>query len=213
MMTTSVLPLWLFPTNSPLKEISSNEEGIAKSLPPKRSHQYKHTRGYVRFALSQYLNIDPLEIPLNAAPGEVPELDDELGHISFSHSIDALIIGWSQNKLGIDLERKDRVVSAGRIADRFFHSKDQEHIKTLVDQNLLSEVLSQWVIKESIIKWQRGTIAKDLKKWSLDYKENVATHDILNLQVNFYKIQFRNWIIAISSNQNIDAKKLIVCID
>ncbi len=213
MMTTSVLPLWLFPTNSPLKEISSNEEQIAKSLPPKRSHQYKHARGCVRFALSRYLKIDPLEIPLNAAPGEAPQLAKELGHISFSHSRDALVIGWSRNKLGIDIERRDRVFSAQRIADRFFNSNDQEHIKTLTGQILLSEVLSQWVIKESIIKWQRGKIASDLNKWNLDYKENIATHNILNLQVNFYKISFRSWIIAIASNQNIDAENLIVCIE
>ena len=212
-MTTSVLPIWLFPTNSPLKEISCNEEQIAKSLPPKRSHQYKHSRGCVRFVLSRYLKIDPLEIPLNAAPGEAPQLDKELGHISFSHSRDALVIGWSQNKLGIDIERRDRFISASRIADRFFNSKDQEHINKLIGQDLVSEVLSQWVIKESIIKWQRGTIASDLNKWSLDYKGNIATHKLLNVQVNFYKIEFINWIIAISSNQDLDAKNLLICIE
>ena len=95
MMTTSVLPLWLFPINSPLKEISSKEENIAKSLPPNRSQQYRHARGYVRFALSQYLRIDPLEIPLKSPPGKAPKLDKELGYVSFSHSIDSLIIAWS----------------------------------------------------------------------------------------------------------------------
>ena len=160
-----------------------------------------------------YLKIDPLEIPLNAAPGEAPLLEKELGHISFSHSRDALVIGWSQSKLGIDIERRDRVISARLIADRFFNSNDQEHIKTLTGQNLVSEVLNQWVIKESVIKWQRGSIASDLNKWNLDYKVNIARHNILNLQVNFYKIIFRSWIIAISSNQNIDEKNLIICID
>ncbi len=211
MMTTSVLPLWLFPINSPLKEISSKEKQIAESLPPKRSQQYKHARGYVRFALSQYLKIDPLEIPLKAPPGEAPKLDNQLGYVSFGHCIDALIIGWSPNKLGIDIERSDRFLSSHLIAKRFFHFKDLEHLKMLTGNKLINEVLNQWVVKESVIKWQRGTIASDLKQWVLDYKSNIATHKTLNLKVNFYKIKYRDWIISISTNQHIKNNNLIVC--
>ncbi len=212
-MTTSVLPIWLFPVNSPLKEISYNENQIAKSLSSKRSHQYKHARGYVRFALSQYLKIDPLDIPLQAYPGEAPKLDKELGYVSFSHAIDALIIGWSQTKLGIDIERSDRVISPHRIAKRFFNIKDLQHINNLKGDDLISEVLNQWVIKESLIKWQRGTIARDLKQWSLDYNKNLAHHKELDLEVNFYKINYGKWTIALSSNKKIEKNNLIVCIN
>ncbi len=213
MTSTSVLPLWLFPINSPLKEISSNEEQIAKSLPQKRSQQYKHARGYVRFALSQYLKIDPLEIPLKASPGEAPRLDNGLGYVSFSHSIDALIIGWSHKQLGVDLERNDRAISSQKIAKRFFDLNDRKYLKQFPEEKLMSEVLSQWVIKESLIKWQQGTIAKDLKEWTINYKTNIAKHNKLNLQVNTYKIQYRDWVIAISSNQIIENKNLILCIN
>ncbi len=212
MITTSVLPIWLFPINYPLKEISSYEEKIAKSLPPKRSHEYKFSRGYVRFALSQYLEIDPLEIPLEASPGKAPKLAKGLGYVSFSHSKDALIIGWSKSQLGIDIERSDRVISSRTIAKRFFNLKDLKYIQTLKEQQFIAEVLNQWVIKESLIKWQRGSIAKDLNKWNLNRQENIATHNTLNLSVNFCQISYANWVIAISTNENLDERNIIICL-
>ena len=210
MMTTSVLPLWLFPINSPLKKISSKEEQIAESLPPKRSQQYKHARGYVRFALSQYLKIDPLEIPLKAPPGEAPKLDNQLGYVSFGHCIDALIIGWSPNKLGIDIERSDRFLSSHLIAKRFFHFKDLEHLKMLTGNKLINEVLNQWVTKEALIKWQRGKLGKDLSEWIILRNSDLAFHQTMKYKVNIFTATHKDWILSIACNQKINKKNLII---
>ena len=82
-----------------------------------------------------------------------------------------------------------------------------------MEQQFMAEVLNQWVIKESLIKWQRGSIAKDLNKWNLNRKENIATHNTLNLSVNFCQISYASWVISIATNENLDERNIIICLN
>ena len=63
--------------------------------------------------------LEPLEIPLKADPGKPPLLADGLGYISMSHCSDALLIGWSSTKIGVDIERKDRQFQAQKCPNAF----------------------------------------------------------------------------------------------
>ncbi len=128
MQTSRLLPLWLFPLDSPLKEISSKEEKVANLLSYNRAKEYKYARGYTRFALSELFKIKPLDIPLFSSPGKAPLLENGLGHLSFSHCSDALLIGWSPSPLGIDIERSDRTISAERIVKRFFNKEEKNNL-------------------------------------------------------------------------------------
>ncbi|KGG16862.1 MULTISPECIES: 4'-phosphopantetheinyl transferase family protein [unclassified Prochlorococcus] len=213
MKNTSVLPLWLFPTNSPLKKISDNEEKIANCLSGIRSHQYKLTRGYTRFALSEFLKINPLEIPLKSLPGEAPTLGGNLGYVSFSHCDDALLIGCSPNKLGVDIERVDRQFNARKIANRFYTKTENKKLEDFKKDEFRLKVLESWVRKEALIKWQEGTISKDLTKWNIDNQSLKAKHDELESEVNVYLIQYKSWVIGIASNQIVNRKNLIICSD
>ena len=47
---------------------------------------------------------------MNAKPNQSPELPLNYGHISFSHCKDMLIVGWSMERIGIDIERADRKI-------------------------------------------------------------------------------------------------------
>ena len=211
MQTSRVTPLWLFPLDSPQKEISQNEMQVAELLPHKRSIQYKHARGNARFVLSEFFKRKPLDIPLLSLPGEAPILGDNLGYLSISHCNDALLIGWSNQQLGIDLERSDRNFSSNKIVDRFFNEDDQKKFTNLTGEKLRSAVLNYWVIKEALIKWQKGKLSKDLKEWNINSNWNVATHKKLNYKVNIYNFQFKCWTIGIASNQNFDLNNILIC--
>ncbi len=211
MKVTSVLPLWLFPLDSPLKEISTEEEKAANLLSEKRSKEYKHARGNARFVLSTLLNINPLEIPLLASPGQPPILENNLGFVSFSHCSDALLIAWSPNQLGIDLERTDRRFAAERIANRFFNVVDRQYCQDQNNEQFRKKILNQWILKEALIKWQQGKLSKDLKKWNINHKSNFAIHTELNYKVKIYTIHYQSWTIGIASNQDLKENNLIVC--
>ena len=111
----SVLALWLFPMQAPLLPISKSEQEWAKSLPPRRSKQYHHSRGYTRYALAALWKVPALEIPLESAPSKPPKLPNHWGFLSFSHCCDALIVGWAPERIGVDLERADRSFEANKL--------------------------------------------------------------------------------------------------
>ena len=113
MKKNNILAIWSFRNDLPLKKITKEELSYTNLMPDTRAHQYIHSRGYVRYALSQIFNEDPLNIPLSAKPNQSPELPLNYGHISFSHCKDMLIVGWSMERIGIDIERADRKI--GRI--------------------------------------------------------------------------------------------------
>ena len=70
--------------------------------------------------MSNMTGLEPLDIPIKADPGEPPLLAKGLGYISMSHCSDALLIGWSSAKIGVDIERKDRQLQAHKLSKRFF---------------------------------------------------------------------------------------------
>ena len=92
-----------------MQDIATVEEiKTAKKLTSSRSKIFLETRAYLRQSLSTLFDLDPLEIPINAQPGEPPSLPSGMGNISLSHCKDAITIVWHKDKIGIDIERTDR---------------------------------------------------------------------------------------------------------
>ena len=95
-----------------MQDVATVEEiKTAKNLTSSRSKIFLETRAYLRQSLSTLFDLDPLEIPINANPGEPPILPSGMGNISLSHCKDAIAIVWHKNKIGIDIERTDRDLS------------------------------------------------------------------------------------------------------
>ena len=210
MKNPRLLPLWLFPIDSPLKKISPAEEKIANLLPPIRAYQYRLARGYARFALSKFLKMNALDIPLDALPGKAPKLDNDLGYISFSHCKDALLIGWSAAKIGVDLERSDRKLAANQLANRLFTKEELQRLEQLPASKLNSKVLENWVLKEAVIKWQRGQISKDCIHWNINQESRIASHEKLNYKVNVSIKHYQSWLIGIAYSNSVHKDKIII---
>ena len=210
---TRVLGLWLFPITSELKPISVLEEKWSQNLPTIRQREYKYSRGYARYALANLFQIDPLQIPLNSPPGKAPELANGWGHISMSHCNDALLIGWSINKIGVDIESSNRNFNAKGIAKRFFCNEEQEDLITLNNDLIHKTVLSKWVIKESAIKWQQGSIYKDFTEWISNKSFTFASHRSLKLKTDVELIKYKFWHIGIAYDKKNISNTPMLCIN
>ena len=195
--------IWVISRNLPLLEISKEEEKISQLLGNKQSIQFKQSRGYIRKVLSKLFNLSPLEVPLKATYGKPPELAKDYGYLSLSHCKDIILIGWSKAKIGIDIERKDRNILSKKIANRFFNSYENEILNQFKYQEYDFQVLKRWVIKESLIKWQRGKISFDLEKWSFDNNLNNARHPEFSNEVNIFFRKYKNWIISIATQEKL----------
>jgi len=106
-----------------VQDVATVEETkTAKNLSSSRSKIFLETRAYLRQSLSTLFDLDPLEIPINAQPGEPPNLPSGLGNISLSHCKDAITIVWHKGKIGIDIERTDRDFKPYEICKKIFFS-------------------------------------------------------------------------------------------
>ncbi len=199
--------------NGSQKPITAREEAYARALPSTRAMQFQHSRGCVRKALAELLKVPALTIPLNAPPGKPPKLAKGWGYISFSHCCDALFIGWSKKKIGVDIERTDRSFNANELAKRYYSNKEIDSLKDLKDDELRFNVLKKWVIKEAAIKWQRGRLLENISHWNYCDKSRLATHNQHGFQVKVHQIINNIWCLGIAYDRNVHPETLIICQD
>ena len=202
----------MIPKCLPCKPISSNEKLIASKLPSHRAKEFIHSRGYVRYLLSSSLQIPPLEIPLDAPPGCIPSLSNDLGYVSWSHCSDALLVGWSRNKIGVDIERIDRKIKAREIVGRFFSEDEKEFYYVLKEEALRISTLKAWILKEASIKCQNGSIAKDLSEWMIFNNKMNTRHKSLNILLSTDLIDYKSWYVGIAEKNNLTRSNIQLCV-
>ena len=134
-----------------------------------------------------------------------------MGFVSFSHCKDVLIISWSLQQIGVDIERSDRFFKAKKILNGYFSNKEKQLFKDLKDYELNSEVLKLWVRKEAAIKWQKGSIFNDLSKWNLNLVTNKLENKEDGYSVESIFLKYEDWYISIARNKNSEKGKLIFC--
>ena len=199
-MTSHKLQLWLLPMDDSRKPITFKEEAIANNLSPIRGSEYRISRGIIREALSDLFGVPPLDIPLDAPQGEPPLLGEGWGKINFSHCGDALLIGWSDQNIGVDIERIDRKFDAKSIAKRFYSQEERDMLRGLDKDEFRLNALKLWVSKESAIKWQKGSIAMDLSNWMITKDFTKAVHKKLEIELRIYYRVYKSWIIGVAHN-------------
>jgi phosphopantetheinyl transferase len=151
--------------------------------------------------------------PVKADPGKQPLLAEGWGHISMSHCSDALLIGWSKERIGVDIERKNRKFQANKLSKRFFTQYENCEIENLTPVQAKQLVLKRWVIKEAAVKWQRGKIANNINQWIWKNKSSFAYHKKLGHKVKVYEQIHDQWIYAIALDEDSLIVKPIICLN
>ena len=185
---------------------SPKEINIASDLSSARAKIFLESRFYIRDALSKLFDLNPLEIPLRANPGEPPTLPKGMGYVSMSHCKDACIICWNKERIGIDIECSERNFNYQRIAQKYFYKK-------IINNSELNkyDILKQWSAIEAAIKWDRGKLSKDIKYWKYkNFKKNIC-HIEKKLTVNLNQFSFLKWTISIASQNDLHSSINIIC--
>ena len=208
-----VIKLWLFPKNrnNECRSITKDEQNIADKLPLLKAKEFVYSRGCVREALSDVFGMHSLKIPLKAFPGKTPILPRGFGYVSFSHCKDNLLVGWSFKKIGVDIERFDRIFDANAISNFFYFKKEKDQLSLSPRGKYRLETLKLWVSKEASIKWQQnGSISKDLLNWEISQNNQKAFHKLINKKINIFNLKYKSWYLALAYNcRKIMIKKII----
>ena len=200
--------IWFYEIKG-VQDVATLEEiKTAEKLPDIRSKVFLETRAYLRQSISTLFGLNPLKIPINAHPGEPPRLPPGMGNISLSHCKDAITIAWHKNKIGIDIERKDRDFNHIKLAKKyFFHTNKSTHKNKLTRKM----ILNQWCAVEAAIKWDQGKISKDINHWQYFEKPRKLIHNKKKLHLNYSQINFHNWTIALAYEEKISLSHEIIC--
>jgi len=185
-----------------------DEIKTAKNLSVSRSEIFLETRAYLRQSLSTLFDLDPLEIPINAHPGEPPSLPSGMGNISLSHCKDAITIVWHKSKIGIDIERTDRDFNYVKFAEKYFFLTNKSIHNNYLTKNM---ILSQWCAVEAAIKWDHGTLSEDINHWQYFEKPKELIHTKKNIHLNYSQITFHNWTIALAYEEKTSFNPDIIC--
>ena len=177
--------LWLVPPPGPRQVplagdapavLSAQERDWGAAQPPLRRWQYWRSRQAMRLLLAGVLDLPSRQVPLHSPPGAPPRLPRGWGSVSLSHAGDALLIAWSAQPVGVDLERSDRHFEARSLMQRFFPAVEQRQLEPLAAEPLRRAVLRSWVCKEAAIKWRQRGLAQELACWSFDHQGGQLRH-------------------------------------
>jgi len=170
--------IWFYEIKG-VQDVATVEEiEIAKNLTSSRSKIFLETRAYLRQSLSTLFELDPLEIPINALPGEPPSLPSGMGNISLSHCKDAITIVWHKSKIGIDIERTDRDFNHIKFAEKyFFHTNKSNHNnyslflakKLNYSENYIKNLTKELFEKKYLLKNTKGVPGGVFSKKTLKY--------------------------------------------
>ena len=168
---------------------------IANKLSSHRANIFLESRAYIRQCLGNLFNINPLEVPIIANPGEPPELPKGMGHCSFSHCNDAIILVWHEKKIGIDIERLDRDFNYAKLAKKYFFKSNSSNTTS---ESYKNSILNQWCAVEAAIKWDHGKLAEDIKEWQYSENAKMLFHKKKKLELKFTQINLYKWTISLA---------------
>ncbi len=196
----TIIKLWFISPNLQLREISEQERKWSFDLSDSKRYEFQYSRGYTRLVLSTYFKNDPLDIPLFSKPGKAPLLDKGFGYVSISHCDDGLLIGWSNKKIGVDIEPTNRIINVKRFS-KYMLSKDEIEFIHKSGKNVSEKLLSIWVRKEALVKYSRGNIFRDFKSWKINQSKNTANLDNSFETISVNNINFQKWLLGVASEK------------
>ncbi len=181
---------------------------IANKLSKQRANIFLESRAYIRQSLSTLFNLNPLEIPIVANPGEPPELPKGMGYFSFSHCSDAIILVWHEKKIGIDIERLDRDFNYTKLAKKYFFNPNKSNN---ISKSCKNSILNQWCAVEAAIKWDHGKLSEDIKEWQYYETNKTLFHKKKKLKLKYTHITFYKWTISLAYKDSSHFIPNIIC--
>lgn len=177
--------------------LSEAERAWSAALPPAVQHRYRTSRHLLRAHLATCLGLPAEAVPLHSPPGEAPRLPEGYGAVSLSHSRDQLLLAWSPWPIGVDLEWQQRRIAAELLARRFFPPQEWQQLQCQAPPEREALVLESWVRKEAAIKWQRSSLATDLRHWHWCVERQRLEHQLEGWQPPSVCVRRNGWLCGV----------------
>jgi 4'-phosphopantetheinyl transferase len=119
------------------------------------AQRYIAGRALLRWLLGRNLGVPPHAVPIVRGPRGRPQLEGGLADIDFniSHTAGIALVGVARtHRIGVDVERADRVVRADGLAAKFLTAAEQATLAPLPEDERRARFLRYWTCKEAMSK-------------------------------------------------------------
>ena len=162
-------------------------------------------RQALRYLLSKYLNIKPLDIGIDYSDRKKPVISFPVMdiHFNISHSGEWVLIGISRKELGIDVEKIDPEFQYVDLLHEHFSLEEKSFISGAADP--LRAFLYLWTRKEALIKaWGTG-LQENLKKVSVlsDYSSADLPHKSWKLESFHFSDFYQSALAHLCDTENV----------
>jgi 4'-phosphopantetheinyl transferase len=120
-------------------------------------NRFSTGRQALRFLVSKYLSVRPLDISVISEKGRKPFISEPAAdiHFNISHSGDWVLIAFAHQQLGIDVEKINPEFDFNNLLEDHFSETEQSFISRAVDS--VSAFYYLWTRKEALAKaWGTG---------------------------------------------------------
>jgi 4'-phosphopantetheinyl transferase len=146
-------------------------------------------RRILRFSLSKWMSVDPLDLEIIPDENGKPYLVTENPiHFSITHSSDQVAVAFSRKRVGLDLE-SFREVDASALAARFFTPDEADWIDHSDDANLFFRL---WCSREAAIKADGRGLSKLLSITSVT-RVGEGNHGSLEVRIGDERWEALHW--------------------
>jgi 4'-phosphopantetheinyl transferase len=139
--------------------------------------KYIAGRSSLRFVLGQVLGIEPAAVPIRRGARGRPELaisESALApDFNISHTRGGAVIGVALGlpagtRIGVDVERRDRMLAADRLARKFLSPDEQASLPALDADRRRLQFLRYWTCKEAMSKATGDGLIAPFARLSVD---------------------------------------------
>jgi 4'-phosphopantetheinyl transferase len=135
--------------------------------------RYVVGRASLRTALGEVLGVAPGRVPIVRGFRGRPTLgDDARLDFNVSHTADVALLGAFEGgaRLGVDVERSDRVVNVAGIARKFLTERERAALAALDADGMRRRVLTLWTCKEAMSKATGDALSAPLSRLDVDLR-------------------------------------------
>ena len=150
---------------------------MARFYFPKLGKRYTAARGFLRYILAKYVNIEPQEVAFSYSERGKPCIAKTIAHnnleFNLSHSENIAVYGVTRNHaIGVDVENLRAMDNLEQLADRFYCPEEAQFIQQLPPKDKIKAFFRAWTAKEAYLKATGVGLAGGLDRVSVSLEPN-----------------------------------------
>jgi len=133
-------------------------------------------RRVVRYSLSLWLSLNPMDLSIRVSPEGAPYFESEdMLFFSISHSSELVMVAFSRNPVGADLEL-ERPLDMVSLAERFFSKDESLFVR---EKNDLGIFFRLWTCREAAMKADGRGMAKLITSTNVKLEEECVASAVV----------------------------------